>query len=164
MARSIACPRPRLSQGRRRNDVRARAQTKGKGFGPKKRNVDKTPPTPPGPQDETNKSAKQTPRANNIDTMPPVVSDRILRRALGFCTGPLVVMGIGIWFSVTQLNEDQRLPPVAVGPLTLIGTILAALGLTYGAFSASWDPKREGSLLGWEECKRNLQATRDNQT
>lgn len=29
-------------------------------------------------------------------------------------------------------------------------------GITYGALSASWDPTREGSLLGWTEFRANL--------
>lgn len=34
-------------------------------------------------------------------------------------------------------------------------------GITYGIFSASWDPRRQGSLLGTEEFKDNLPAWRD---
>lgn len=30
------------------------------------------------------------------------------------------------------------------------------LGITYGIVSTSWDPTRDGSLLGWEEFKANL--------
>lgn len=30
------------------------------------------------------------------------------------------------------------------------------LGITYGAMSASWDPAREGSALGWTELQANL--------
>lgn len=144
---------------------KVRVQAKGKGFGPSSRPVDGSKPTiPTKVYEEPPRERKKNTQANDTETMPPVVSDRILRRALGFCTTPLVVTGTGIWISATQLNEEQRLPPTALGPLTLMGTVLAALGLTYGALSASWDPKREGTLLGWEEWKRNLQATRENRT
>lgn len=30
------------------------------------------------------------------------------------------------------------------------------LGITYGIMSTSWDPTREGSLLGWDEFRANL--------
>lgn len=30
------------------------------------------------------------------------------------------------------------------------------LGITYGVLSTSWDPRREGSLLGWTEFRANL--------
>jgi hypothetical protein len=30
------------------------------------------------------------------------------------------------------------------------------LGITYGIVSASWDPRREGSLLGIDELRANL--------
>lgn len=32
------------------------------------------------------------------------------------------------------------------------------LGISYGAMSASWDPSREGSGLGWTEFRANLAA------
>ncbi|KAL2544301.1 Uncharacterized protein Fot_13534 [Forsythia ovata] len=31
----------------------------------------------------------------------------------------------------------------------------ALLGVSYGIVSSSWDPMREGSLLGWNEAKKN---------
>ncbi|KAH6804433.1 PAM68-like protein [Perilla frutescens var. frutescens] len=31
----------------------------------------------------------------------------------------------------------------------------ALLGVSYGIVSASWDPLREGSLLGWNEARNN---------
>ncbi|OAY72896.1 Protein PAM68, chloroplastic [Ananas comosus] len=31
----------------------------------------------------------------------------------------------------------------------------ALLGVSYGIVSASWDPTRDGSLLGWNEARRN---------
>lgn len=30
------------------------------------------------------------------------------------------------------------------------------LGITYGILSTSWDPKRDGSALGWTELQANL--------
>jgi hypothetical protein len=32
------------------------------------------------------------------------------------------------------------------------------LGISYGAMSASWDPAREGSRIGWIEFRANLAA------
>jgi hypothetical protein len=34
----------------------------------------------------------------------------------------------------------------------------AGAGITYGVLSASWDPLREGSLLGWKEAQLNWPA------
>lgn len=34
-------------------------------------------------------------------------------------------------------------------------------GITYSVMSASWDPDREGSFIGWEEFQLNLQNVRD---
>ncbi|KAJ4728405.1 Protein PAM68, chloroplastic-like protein [Melia azedarach] len=31
----------------------------------------------------------------------------------------------------------------------------ALLGVSYGIVSSSWDPMREGSLLGWNEAQKN---------
>lgn len=41
----------------------------------------------------------------------------------------------------------------AVQALTFGGGLL---GISYGILSASWDPKRDGSLLGIEEFKENV--------
>lgn len=30
------------------------------------------------------------------------------------------------------------------------------LGITYGIVSSSWDPRREGTALGWQEFRGNL--------
>jgi DNA topoisomerase IA len=34
-------------------------------------------------------------------------------------------------------------------------------GITYSVMSASWDPDREGSFLGWDEFQLNLQNVQD---
>lgn len=34
-------------------------------------------------------------------------------------------------------------------------------GITYSVMSASWDPDREGSFLGWDEFQLNIQNVRD---
>lgn len=31
----------------------------------------------------------------------------------------------------------------------------SAMGIAYGTLSSSWDPEREGSLLGWEQAQKN---------
>jgi DNA topoisomerase IA len=33
--------------------------------------------------------------------------------------------------------------------------------ITYSVMSASWDPDREGSFLGWDEFQLNLQNVQD---
>lgn len=38
---------------------------------------------------------------------------------------------------------------------TLITFGASTLGIAYGTLSASWDPKKKGSLLGLEEAQRN---------
>ena len=68
---------------------------------------------------------------------------------LGFASGP-----------AAYLYKLKGGDSVDFTPATLYATgsvlfFLAALGISYGVLSASWDPRRPGTMLGWEEFQRN---------
>jgi Photosynthesis affected mutant 68 len=91
--------------------------------------------------------------------IPEVVSQRMIRRVLGFCGIP-VIMGMSIFIGgyLAIVNHWFRVPNTVV-LLTSMGCLgLSVLGLTYGILSACWeeDSSVKGSLLGVAEFKVNF--------
>ncbi|GIL52107.1 hypothetical protein Vafri_8074 [Volvox africanus] len=96
-------------------------------------------------------------RSRVVRETPQVVVDRMFRRIL-ICTGVPVFTGMALfplfyWLRVVQDIEYPLWIVYIAQVLTFGGGLL---GITYGALSASWDPSREGSWLGWTELKANL--------
>ncbi|MFQ3583664.1 MAG: PAM68 family protein [Cyanobacteriota bacterium] len=91
--------------------------------------------------------------------IPPEVSRRMVRRMLIFCGIPSGI-GLSSFFVNYYLlvNHVVALPSyfTLVESLACFG--LGFLGISYGVFSASWDPE-PGSLLGIGEFRRNLGNT-----
>lgn len=85
------------------------------------------------------------------------VGDRILPRMLLFGGLPVLV-GMASLPGFAYLNKEMGvdLPVWAVYIVSglFFGTGLA--GISYGIFSSSWDPNREGSLTGLDEFKENV--------
>lgn len=90
------------------------------------------------------------------DVIPEVVTNRMMNRIGIFVGAPLA---IGISFFplfyymkvVLKWNVPDWLPFIT--SFFTFGS--AALGISYGIVSSSWDPLREGSLLGWIEAQKN---------
>lgn len=99
---------------------------------------------------------KKPPKQESVAAIPPEVSRRMVRRILVF-SGIPSGLGLSSFFINYYLltNHVVALPPyfTLVESLTLFG--LGFLGISYGVFSASWDPN-PGSLLGIGEFRRNL--------
>eukprot|EP00897_Mesotaenium_endlicherianum_P002563 jgi/Mesen1/2334/ME000155S01422 len=95
--------------------------------------------------------------------VPEIVTNRMLQRML-VAVGVPLVMGVGFfplfyWLKVTQNVEfPEWLPVVVTG--SAFG--VAGLGISYGVLSTSWDPAREGSLLGWREARANWPVMMQN--
>jgi hypothetical protein len=72
-------------------------------------------------------------------------------------------LGIGAFgfFFLLKYKYDIVVIPPVVGYATLGLFGVSLFGLTYGIMSASWDPARVGTLLGWEEAQRNFISTVD---
>lgn len=90
------------------------------------------------------------------DVVPEVVTNRMLKR-ITFTVGIPAVVGIAFFplFYYLKIVKKVDVPewlPLLMSLLTF-GT--AGAGITYGLLSASWDPSREGSALGWTEAQRN---------
>ncbi|KAF8698495.1 hypothetical protein HU200_035237 [Digitaria exilis] len=90
------------------------------------------------------------------EEVPQPVFDRILRRILFFVGVPMA-SGVSLLKGYDALKREQGVDVPAWLPLLTIllafGT--SALGIAFGTLSASWDPDREGSLLGFDEVTAN---------
>lgn len=98
-------------------------------------------------------------RVKQQGNIPDLVSNRMIRRVLGF-SGIPVLMGMGI-FIVGYFAINNHWFPVSntVVLLTSMACLgLSVVGLSYGILSACWeeDSNSRGSLLGWQEFKTNL--------
>lgn len=60
-----------------------------------------------------------------------------------------------------QVVRGLEVPTFVVYIASFIFFGAGLAGISYGIFSTSWDPRRQGSLLGTDELKENLPAWRD---
>lgn len=89
-------------------------------------------------------------------TIPEIVTNRMMQR-MGLSVG--IPLGVGLLFFpffyylkvVVKIDVPNWIPLLV--SFFFFGTSL--LGVSYGIVSASWDPLREGSVLGWNEARRN---------
>jgi len=103
------------------------------------------------------KQTQEQPRYTKEEMkIPPVVSQRMIRRVAVFCGVP-TVLGISILIASYLLISfaDIQLPPIAVLLVNMGLFGLGVVGITYGVLSASWDEERPGNLLGLEEFITN---------
>lgn len=90
------------------------------------------------------------------DVVPEVVTNRMLQR-ITFTVGIPFAVGVaffGVYYylkAVKKVDIPEWLPLFT--SLLTFGS--AGAGISYGVLSASWDPKREGSMLGWKEAQLN---------
>jgi hypothetical protein len=93
---------------------------------------------------------------NDDDEIPQVVFDRILKRIL-FTVGIPMASGVALLNIYDALKRGGGVEvPSWVQLLTILlsfGT--SAGGIAYGTLSTSWDPEKEGSLLGIDELQTN---------
>jgi len=94
--------------------------------------------------------------------IPEKVAQRMGKRMLPFVGIPLFgVMGafVVFWYLATYKNYEFQPALVAFSTIGILGVGL--LGITYSVMSASWDVEEEGSALGLDEFKKNLNSIRD---
>lgn len=89
-------------------------------------------------------------------TIPEVVTNRMMKR-MGVLVGAPLAVGLLFFPFFYYLKVGAKIDVPTWVPFLVsfffFGTAL--LGVSYGIVSASWDPLREGSLLGWNEAQRN---------
>ncbi|MEM9568844.1 MAG: PAM68 family protein [Cyanobacteria bacterium P01_E01_bin.34] len=91
--------------------------------------------------------------------IPEDVSKRMLRRA-GWLAGVPTTLGMSAFFVNYYLlvNHIFELPPWFTYAETLALFGMGFVGLTYGVLSASWEPEREGGLVGLSEFQFNVKV------
>ncbi|EFN56986.1 hypothetical protein CHLNCDRAFT_143598 [Chlorella variabilis] len=91
------------------------------------------------------------------DAVPEVVTNRMLRRVILFMGTPvfggILLFPFFYWLKIKQGVDLPNWVAYLSSSLTFGGGLL---GISYGIMSASWDPRREGSLLGWTEFQANV--------
>lgn len=94
-----------------------------------------------------------------LNVVPEVVGDRMMKRMLGFLAVP-VALGIlaFLGFVLASRQFDTTIRPTTVAITTQAIFALGIVGITYGPLSASWDEDREGTLLGIDEAKKNVET------
>nr|AMN87042.1 hypothetical protein [Paspalum vaginatum] len=90
------------------------------------------------------------------DELPKAVFDRILRRIM-VTVGVPMASGVALLNVYDALKRGQGVDVPSWLPLLtlLVAFGTSALGIAYGTLSASWDPDKEGSLLGVDEARAN---------
>ena len=89
----------------------------------------------------------------------PVVNSRMFRRILAF-SGVPIAAGIALFPAFYYLKKvaGVDVPTWVVYFVQSITWGGGLAGISYGILSSSWDPQREGSLLGGAEFRANLGA------
>ncbi|KAK9861580.1 hypothetical protein WJX84_000584 [Apatococcus fuscideae] len=111
---------------------------------------------PPKPSKPDTSSTPETLIAER-DEVPEEVNARVLQRILIFAGVP-VFTGILLLPLIVYLKTVQKweIPNWAVLIVQTSTFGAGFFGISYGALSASWEPNREGSKLGFTEFKANL--------
>ncbi|KAL5719111.1 Protein pam68 [Ranunculus cassubicifolius] len=88
--------------------------------------------------------------------IPEIVTNRMMNR-MGLSVGIPLFVGILFFpfFYYLKVGLKIDVPTWVPFIVSFIFFGSALLGVTYGIVSTSWDPMREGSLLGWNEAKKN---------
>ena len=89
----------------------------------------------------------------------PVVNSRMFRRILAF-SGVPIAAGIALFpaFYYLKTVAGVDVPTWVVYFVQSITWGGGLAGISYGILSSSWDPDREGTLLGGSEFRANLGA------
>lgn len=123
-----------------------------RGFGPSPKKAKKMKKSKP----ENDSDDKDEDNEREEGIIPEIVTNRMISR-MGFTVGIPLFIGLLFFpfFYYLKVGLKIDVPtwvPVIVS-FIFFGTALG--GVSYGIVSSSWDPLREGSLLGWNEAQKN---------
>ena len=98
----------------------------------------------------------------SVGAVPEIVANRMIGRIAAFFGIPVfggLAIFVGAYFY--GKSTDTVIQPSVIAYATQAPFVLGLIGITYGIMSASWEPENDGSLLGIDEFKINLQRVRD---
>jgi len=121
-----------------------------------------TNPVAQSPVSFDTKEMRVNEEADNAAVVPEQITNRMLKRILIFSGGPMLLFFL--LFPMFYYFKKVQNVDIPVWAVYLVQTGVfggGLLGISYGIISASWDPKREGSLGGWNEFQANLPLVLD---
>nr|AFK40696.1 unknown [Lotus japonicus] len=133
-----------------------------KGFGPApnkrkkpKKQLRKDKEEEDNDDDEEEEEEEDEEEEREKGVIPEVVTNRMMS-GMAFSVG--IPLGIGLlffpFFYYLKVGLKIDVPTWVPFIVSFIFYGSALLGVSYGIVSTSWDPLREGSLLGWNEPRR----------
>ncbi|XP_073051398.1 protein PAM68, chloroplastic-like [Primulina eburnea] len=150
----ILCPFPskKQSQFTHLNPVLATLNSP-RGFGPKKTTKKTEKSKKNYDSDDDNEEEVDD---GEEGVIPEIVTNRMISR-MGLSVGIPLFVGLLFFpfFYYLKVGFKIDVPTWIPFIVSFIFFGTALLGVSYGIVSSSWDPMREGSLLGWNEAKKN---------
>ncbi|KAI4314555.1 hypothetical protein L6164_027450 [Bauhinia variegata] len=124
-----------------------------KGFGPSPKKSKKTKKLRKESEDEEEEEEEDEAEQGII---PEVVTNRMMNR-MAFTVGIPVFIGLLFFPFFYYLKVGLKIDVPTWVPFIVSFFFFgsALLGVSYGIVSSSWDPLRDGSLLGWNEAQKN---------
>ncbi|MCD7447843.1 hypothetical protein HAX54_035774 [Datura stramonium] len=134
-----------------------------KGFGPSPKKITKKSKKPNKENEEEDDDEDEDEDEDEDDdgnqgggVIPEIVTNRMISR-MGLSVGIPLFIGLlffpFFYYLKVGLKIDVPTWVPFIVSFVFFGTAL--LGVSYGIVSSSWDPMREGSILGWNEAKKN---------
>jgi hypothetical protein len=97
----------------------------------------------------------------SVGAVPELVANRMIGRIVSFLGVPVFLgMSIFVGSVVAAKKFDTVVPPYLIAYATQVPFIIGLIGISYAILSSSWD-EQEGSMLGFNEFKINLQRIKD---
>ncbi|CAH9108471.1 unnamed protein product [Cuscuta europaea] len=95
--------------------------------------------------------------------IPEIVTNRMISR-MGLTVGIPLMVGLLFFpfFYYLKVGVKIDVPTWIPFIVSFVCFGAALFGVSYGVVSASWDPFREGSLLGWNEAQKNWPVFRQS--
>ncbi|PWA60920.1 hypothetical protein CTI12_AA378050 [Artemisia annua] len=128
-----------------------------KGFGPPPpKKIAKKPLTPKKLNNEEDDDNDYEEIEREAGVIPEVVTNRMMGR-IGLSVGIPLFIGLLFFpfFYYLKVGLKIDIPTWVPFIVSFIFFGTALFGVSYGIVSTSWDPMREGSLLGWNEAQKN---------
>jgi len=127
-----------------------------RGFGAPQKKAKKKTKNPKTPQEDDDEDYDDDDDEENEGVIPEIVTNRMISR-MGLSVGIPLFTGLAFFPFFYYLKVGLKIDVPTWVPFIVsfffFGTAL--LGVSYGIVSSSWDPMREGSLLGWNEAQKN---------
>ncbi|KAF8033497.1 hypothetical protein BT93_D2182 [Corymbia citriodora subsp. variegata] len=129
-----------------------------KGFGPspKKAEKKKKPNGEYDSDDDKDDGDNEEVDTRDQGIIPEVVTNRMMNR-MAFSVGIPLFIGLLFFPFFYYLKVGLKIDVPSWVPFIVSFVFFgsALVGVSYGIVSSSWDPVREGSLLGWTEAQKN---------